>query len=172
MPSIRARQDDASARYCKHPRQGELIISRTGFIIVLTICVLLTLSSLLALSAIAWRTYTRRRQTREASAWGRKSTYLRRMSHFNRTDSRHHRISLARKEVDRDFSNQYNGCLVNIPENPEMGSESPVEMMANHWGSVFEMPAPPTKVMDQDFAGKKGTTLVFNEAVGVWLPRR
>jgi len=51
-----------------------------------------------------------------AKTWGRKSTY-------------DNRISQMRKEIDLQFTRQYSGCLHNEPENPEMGTDSPVELM-------------------------------------------
>lgn len=48
------------------------------------------------------------------------------------------RISVARKQLDDDFRRRYHGVLVHEGENPEMGSDSPVEM---GWEErLWEMP--------------------------------
>ncbi|RMX72504.1 hypothetical protein D0869_14549 [Hortaea werneckii] len=97
--------------------EGKLVISRATFIITLTVSIFFTLVSLLLVTALLYREWSRRRETARAKTWGRKSIYR-------------NRISYAKKAVDLEFSSQYSGCLVNVHENPEMGTDSPVEMGA------------------------------------------
>ena len=136
-------------------------MSRTGFIVAITICIFITLLSMLGLAALIYREYSRRKQHQEARQYGRQSKYL-------------HRLSRARKEVDNVYSRQYSGCLVQEPENPEMGSDSPIELL--HEQRVWEIPAVPAT---PKMAAKKGNkrrskamSLFFNEGLGVWLPKR
>lgn len=70
------------------------------------------------------------------------------------------------------FSRQYNGCLYNEPENPFMGSDSPVELMLPErvW-EVHAVPAMPAKVVEKD-RRKSKMSLFFDDTVGMWLSRR
>lgn len=166
---------------CRPYRPGELVISRTSFIISLTLCIFLTSTSLLALTALLYRSHTRRQQAKDARSWGRESAYLKRLHSLDNLnikttcphERKHNRISLARKEVDRLFTSKYRGCLVNVPENPELGSGSPVELCAER---VCEVPAVPVRAAvfqesDAGRSGREGMSLMLDERVGVWLPR-
>lgn len=149
----------ATSTSCVLLAAGEIIISRTTFIIAITLCIFITSLSILGLAALIYRECIRRRQTKAAKAWGRKSTF-------------DQRISLMRKEVDMSFSRQYNGCLYNEPENPFMGSDSPVELMLPErvW-EVHAVPAMPAKVVEKD-RRKSKMSLFFDDTVGMWLSRR
>ena len=79
------------------------------------------------------------------------------------------------QEVDDSFSRQYSGVLTTVVENPEMGSESPVEICERDprvWelvggGSVrygrFKAP-----VEEKEARG----SLFFCRDLGVWMPKR
>lgn len=85
---------------------------------------------------------------------------------------------MLRKEVDDSFKRQYSGCLVNIPENPEMGSDSPIELM--HQERIWEAPAVPAvpaaaKVhQGRNVGGRKSKvgSLFFDHGIGLWMPKR
>ncbi|KAK5115510.1 hypothetical protein LTR62_001169 [Meristemomyces frigidus] len=134
---------------------GELIISRTTFILATTLFLFLTTSSLIIISILAYRHYSRRRAVRDAKAWGRRSTF-------------NHRISMARKEIDLSYSRQHGGCLVHVPENPELGSDEPVEIMEQE--KLFEVPALPGRAV-REKRKSRFMNLFFDEEVGVWVPK-
>ena len=82
-----------------------------------------------------------------------------------------------RKEIDQQYSTYYSGCLYQEPENPFLGSDSPVELMLPE--RVWEVPAIPAQkakiAAGQQQKGRrksKALSLFFNEGVGVWLPKR
>ena len=77
-----------------------------------------------------------------------------------------------RKGVDDEYSRQYKGCLNHEPENPEMGSDSPVELMLPE--RCWEVPAIPARTADKDKNKRKSKTmsLFFDSGVGMWLPKR
>ena len=80
---------------------------------------------------------------------------------------------MLRKEVDDAFSRQYSGCLVNEPENPEMGSDSPIELMMAE--RIWEAPAVPATAKVQGRSGgrkSKAGSLFFDSGFGVWMPKR
>ncbi|KAK3669337.1 hypothetical protein LTR78_010799 [Recurvomyces mirabilis] len=146
---------------CITLQPGELVISRTSFIIALTLCIFITTASVITLLAFAYRNYRRRRETQQARAWGRRSVYNRRMS-------------VVRKEVDYFYSTKHGGCLVHVPENPELGSDEVVEIGDRE--RLFEVPAEPAKaalVGSLDRAKRKSRlkSLFFDEKVGVWLSK-
>lgn len=78
---------------------------------------------------------------------------------------------MLRKEVDDAYSRQYGpGCFLNpIPENPEMGSESPVEI-----GAVERVWEVDGGTMEKEVGTRKskGKSLFFDYGVGVWMPKR
>lgn len=76
---------------------------------------------------------------------------------------------MLRKEVDDSFSRQFQGCLVNEPENPEMGSDSPVEIGLVE-ERVWEVPATPAPA--PAVLGGKQKSLWFDEECGLWVPKR
>ena len=82
------------------------------------------------------------------------------------------RISEMRKEIDAEYSRQYKGCLNHEPENPEMGSDSPVELMLPE--RCWEVPAVPARTADKDKNKRKSKamSLFFDSGVGMWLPKR
>ncbi|KAK4947168.1 hypothetical protein LTR10_013939 [Elasticomyces elasticus] len=144
---------------CTNLQDGELIISRTTFIVATTLCIFITTTSLLGLAIFAYREYARQRQTEEAKAWGRRSRYV-------------NRISMARKQVDFSYSNQYGGCLVNIPENPELGPDGPVEIMERE--NLCEVPALPARAAGEgrrDARRSRFMSLFFDQGLGVWVPK-
>lgn len=64
---------------------------------------------------------------------------------------------MMRKEVDDSFSRKYTGVLVHeTVENPEMGSDSPVEI-GRRDSVVWEMPAVPVRAL--------GTTAIRDRSV-------
>ena len=79
---------------------------------------------------------------------------------------------MLRKEVDDAFSRQYSGCLVNEPENPEMGSDSPIELMMAE--RIWEAPAVPAmaKVQGKSGGRSKVGSLFFDSGIGVRMPKR
>ncbi|KAK3625053.1 hypothetical protein LTR56_013651 [Elasticomyces elasticus] len=144
---------------CTAIRHDELVISRTTFIVAITLCIFITTTSLLGLAIFAYREYARQRQTEEAKSWGRRSRYV-------------NRVSIARKQVDFHYSNQYGGCLVNIPENPELGPDGPVEIMEHE--RLCEVPAVPARTMNEDRRDARRSRLMslfFDQGLGVWVPK-
>ncbi|KAF2173820.1 hypothetical protein M409DRAFT_16090 [Zasmidium cellare ATCC 36951] len=149
----------ATGESCIKLSDGELITSRTAFITSLTVCIFITGVSLLALTVLLYREINRRREIKAARTWGRQSRLG-------------NRISMLRKEVDDSFKRRYAGCLVNEPENPEMGSDSPVEIM--HHERVWEAPAVPAKVHQGRMNARKSKvgSLFFDHGIGLWMPKR
>lgn len=76
-----------------------------------------------------------------------------------------------RKEIDAQYSRQYSGCLAQEPENPEMGSDSPVEIMFPE--RLCEAPAVPARAAGprRERRKSRGISLFFSEGLGVWLPK-
>ena len=111
---------------------------------------------MLAVAALLYREYARRREAQAAREWDRK------------TDVKQ-RISLMRNEVDNHYSRQYSGCLYQEQENPEMSSEGPVELMLDD--RISEAPAIPARTANKN-KRKSRVSLVFDQAVGMWLPKR
>lgn len=138
-------------------QSGNIVISRTTLIVAITICVFLTCISMLAVAALLYREWSRRREAKAAKQWGRKSRVNK-------------RISLMRKEIDNQYSQQYSGCLHQEPENPEMGSDSPVELMLPE--RVWEAPAIPAQTAGRTKRRSKALSLFFDQRVGMWLPKR
>lgn len=166
---------------CSLLPRNYISLPRTTFILVLTLLITLTLTSTLGLAILLYRRHARRRQSQQAKTWGRKSRYL-------------NRISVARKQLDDDFRRQYHGVFVNVVENPELGSDSPVEL---GWEErVWEMPnvetkrekrLPPLPEIPESVRVREGLgngvpgangrgggrkSLFFCDGVGVWLPKR
>lgn len=77
-----------------------------------------------------------------------------------------------RKEVDDEYSRQYKGCLTHEPENPEMGSNSPVELMLPE--RCWEVSAVPARTADKDKNKRKSKvlSLFFDGTTGMWMPKR
>jgi hypothetical protein len=152
---------DSSGSLCVEIDSGNIVISKRTLIAALTICVLLALISMAAVAALLYREWARRREAQAAQRWGRKS-------HFDK------RISEMRKEVDDGYSRQYKGCLAHEPENPEMGSDSPVELMLPE--RCWEVPAIPARAAaedtDKDKRKSKAMSLFFDSGVGMWLPKK
>ncbi|KAK5168620.1 uncharacterized protein LTR77_005929 [Saxophila tyrrhenica] len=140
---------------------SQVLISRRTLIVTLALCALLTLLSMAAASLLLYREIARRRQTKVAKKWGRQSRF-------------NHRISLMRKEIDTEYSKHYTGYLQHEPENPEMGSDSPVEMMPPE--RLCEVPAIPALAANKNAGTPKGRwktmSLVFDQGVGMWMPKR
>jgi hypothetical protein len=74
---------------------------------------------------------------------------------------------MMRKEVDDEFSRKYSGCLVNVDENPEMGSDSPVELMLPE--RIWEVPGGPREAVEMDRGRRKSTvkSLFFDHKAGL-----
>ena len=149
---------DGTSSLCLDLHQsGNIVISRTTLIVAITICVFLTCISMLAVAALLYREWSRRREANAAKQWGRKS-------HVKQ------RISLMQKELDSQYSRQYSGCLHQEPENPEMGSDSPVELMLPE--RVWEAPTIPARNAGKNKRKSKALSLFFDQKVGMWLPKR
>ncbi|KAK4498156.1 hypothetical protein PRZ48_010812 [Zasmidium cellare] len=143
---LESRTDDSSqatthGESCTHLSDRELVISRTAFITSLTVCIVITGLSLLALTILLYREANRRRQIKAARTWGRQSRLA-------------NRLSMLQKEADDSYRRQHFGCHVNEPENPEMGSDSPVEIMYPE-DRVWEAPAVPAKAHQGRSNGRK-----------------
>lgn len=166
---IRAQGDDATTTNqalanstlthsgtCYQLQPNQMIISRTQFIVAITICTFVTSASILGLVAMMLREWTRKRESRDAKVWGRKSTYRQ-------------RISLMQKEIDDSYSRQYKGYWYNEPENPEMGSDSPVEIMTPE--RVWEAPAVPAKTAVDRNKRRSKMSIFFDHGRGLWMAK-
>ena len=111
---------------------------------------------MLAVAALLYREWSRRREAKAAKQWGRNSRIEK-------------RISSMRKELDDQYSRQYSGCLHLEPENPEMGGESPQELMLPE--RVWEVPAVPVKSANRSGRESRALSLFFDQALGMWLPK-
>ncbi|KXT04062.1 hypothetical protein AC578_4905 [Pseudocercospora eumusae] len=168
---------------CSDLNSNKITISRTTLIITLTIFIFTTLSSLLILCALLYRHHHRRKQNQEASSWGRRSRFIQ-VSEKQRDHM---------KEIDDEYSRQYRGVWNSAPvENPEMGSDSPIEIAERDRG-VWEVASTPVlgpcgrKRVKEEVGGEKEVvgsrererrgvigrmSLFFDERVGVWMPKR
>ncbi|KAF2213645.1 hypothetical protein CERZMDRAFT_90501 [Cercospora zeae-maydis SCOH1-5] len=115
---------------CYEVQDHEIVISRATLIAVITISSVLTISSIVLFSVLLCRQWRRTRQNRNAKVWGRQSFY-------HHQDNK--RISYASKTVDDEFSRQYRGVLGTVIENPEMGTDEPVEMGQGRGGEIWEV---------------------------------
>ncbi|CAK1367252.1 hypothetical protein CB0940_10557 [Cercospora beticola] len=104
-----------SAPACYELQNHEIVISRATLIAVVVLCSILTISSIVLFSVLLCRKWRRSRESRNAEVWGRQSFY-------RHQDNR--RVSLARKDVDDEFSRQYRGVLGTVVETQELGAES------------------------------------------------
>ena len=151
-------QSTGSSSLCLELHNGSnIVISRRTLIAAISICVFLTCSSMLAVAILLYREWARRREAQAAKQWGRKSRVIK-------------RISTVRKEIDDQYSRQYSGCLHQEPENPEMGSDSPVELMLEE--RVWEAPAVPARTANNNRRRSQAMSLFFDQGVGLWLPKR
>ncbi|KAK3718008.1 hypothetical protein LTR37_005434 [Vermiconidia calcicola] len=155
--SLQASTSEASSHLCLEFEGDNIVISRRTLIAAIAICGLFTCLSMLVVAALLYREWTRRRQVNAAKAWGRKSRF-------------EHRISIMRKEIDGEYSRQYSGYLQHEPENPEMGSDSPVELMLPE--RVWEAPTAPARTTDKTKRKSKAMSLFFDQGIGMWLPKR
>ena len=140
----------------------EIVFSRTTLIIVLTLCVAITGISLIGLSALGYRTWTRHQQDKEARSRGQSAQYRQ-------------RISMMRKEVDDSYSRQYSGYSASEPDNPFLAPRSPVELMHSEvWevpGTAVSSEPPTTTTTTTDERETKVENLFFDGAKGRWLHR-
>ena len=150
-------QPTHSSGLCFELDAGKIVIDRKVLIIAICICVLITIASILGVAALLYREWNRRRQAKAAKAWGRKSRV-------------EQRISLMRKEIDNEYSRKYSGCMHQEPENPEMGSDSPIEIGLDD--RVWEAPAVPARAADNTKRKSRVFSLFFDQAIGVWLPKQ
>jgi hypothetical protein len=138
----------------------EIVFSRTTLIIVLTLCVAITGLSLLILAAVGYRAWIRHREDKIARNHGRNSKYVQ-------------RLSMMRKEVDREYSRMYRGCLVSEPENPFLKIASPVELGERE--GVWEVEGDDVERVRKDACGEgreaKAKSLLFDSAKGQWFRR-
>lgn len=161
--TIRDDNDSPTQETCKTIlNPGEVIISRTALIATFATLITLLAISWAILAAFIIREHLRRRRARAAKQWGRKSRF----------DAR---ISMLRKEVDDSFSRQYSGVLQHVPENPCMGSDSPVELMLPD-ERIWEAPAVPAKATTlsakSNARKSRAVSLFFDHAVNLWIPKR
>lgn len=114
----------------------QITIRRSAFIAGVSICAIITTISLVAITFVAFREWRKRKQNQKAKAWARQTLF-----------GLNGRISMMKKEVDDSFSRQYKGVLIHeTMENPEMGSESPVEI-GRRDSMMWEMPAMPSRAL-------------------------
>lgn len=164
MPRTLAPRAPDDSPQCTNPSPDQITISRPTLIALLTTTSLLTLLSLTLLGLLAHRAWLRRREAARARKLGRASTYQR-------------RISALRKEVDAEYLRQFRGCLVVEPENPFLKVGSPVELGMEE--RVVEAPAGVEEGVrreekdgkDGDDRARKGKTLLFDQARGLWFHR-
>nr|POE78020.1 hypothetical protein CFP56_09661 [Quercus suber] len=152
---------------CHEPTDYDVVLSRSAYIAMVSVCVLTTTISIVILAVLAYRTYSQHRSSQAARSWGRKSIW-------------NQRISVMRKEVDDMYTRQYKGCWQSqVVENPEMRSDSPIELMLPE--RVWEVPAIPAlpSAVAADKHGRKSwkerkerLSLFFDQGVGVWMPKR
>lgn len=77
-----------------------------------------------------------------------------------------------RKDIDDEYSRQFSGCLHHEPENPEMGSDDPVELGPG--GGLVEAPETTTTTATgtRHARRSKAMSLFFDQGLGMWLPKR
>ncbi|UJO22193.1 uncharacterized protein CLAFUR5_09230 [Fulvia fulva] len=152
---------------CQSIRSDQIVLPKTAFIITLTLLSITTLLSLIALSLLLYRQFSRARQLERAKQWGRQSKFH---------ESRGKRISLMRKEVDDSFTRQYSGVLTTVHENPEMGSDSPVEICERD-PRIWEVGGGTVKygrvktAQEKDAESRVGS-LYFCRDLRVWMPKK
>jgi hypothetical protein len=149
---------DTNDHTCIELSVHEIVFSRTTLIIVLTLCVAITGLSLLILAAVGYRAWLRNREDKIARNHGRNSKYVQ-------------RLSMMRKEVDREYTRQYSGCLVSEPENPFLKIGSPVELGDRE--GIWEVDGSDVERMAKGREGRevKAKSLVFDGAKGQWFRR-
>lgn len=134
---------------CYELQDHEIVVSRATLIAVITLCSILTIFSIVLFSILLYRKWRRSRQSRNAEVWGRQSFY-------RHQDNR--RVSLARKNVDDEFSRQYREALGTVVEIQELGSAEFVEMergtRGEAWGDEKEKLRP--KFVDVELGLESG----------------
>lgn len=152
-------QTDDDQSSCIELSVHEIVFSRTTLIIVLTLCVAITGISVIGISALGYRTWTRHQKDKEARSRGRSPQY-------------HQRIPMMRKEADDSYSShQYSGYSTTEPENRSPAPRTPVELMHSE---VWEAPGTDvsserTRVTDDRETRVK--SLFFDAAKGQWMHR-
>lgn len=141
---------------CSVIPNDQIILPRTTFIVAITLCLFITCLSLLGLAVLIYREWDRKQQNQAAKSWARQT--------------RLGRISLARKEIDAQYSRQFSGCLYNDTDNPFATSDSPVEL--EHHQRVFEAPSVPVAAADRHKRRSKAISLFWDQTVGIWIPKR
>ncbi|KAI5364156.1 hypothetical protein Slin14017_G061200 [Septoria linicola] len=122
-------RSDTTSCYDELPSH-QVIISRTTLIATIVICSIITLASIIALSSVLIKKWRSAKERRAAKSWGRQSLFLEK-------DKR--RFSYATKGVDDSYTQQYRGVLGTAVENPEMGSDEPLEMGMGRRASLWEI---------------------------------
>ena len=132
-----------------------ITFSRTAFIAIITTSIILTTVSIAILTTIAILSWRRRQRRQATSAWDRRSRYA-------------NRISQLRREVDNDYQTRYSGGLSSVAENPEIGRDSPKQLLMPE-PKVYEVPATPAPPRAKRMSRMN---LFFDHGVGLWLQRK
>ena len=157
-------QTDDDQSSCIELSVHEIVFSRTTLIIVLTLCVAITGMSIIGISALGYRTWTRHQKDKEARSRGRSPQY-------------HQRIPMMRKEADDSYSHQYSGYSISEPDNRSPtpnrspAPRTPVELMHNE---VWEAPGSDVSsepTLARDGRETKVKSLFFDAAKGQWMHR-
>jgi hypothetical protein len=154
-------QTDDEQSSCIELSVHEIVFSRTTLIIVLTLCVAITGISVIGISALGYRTWSRHQKDKEARRRDR-----------DHSPQYHQRIPMMRKEADDSYSShQYSGYSITEPENRSPAPRTPVELMHSE---VWEAPGTDvsserTRVVDERETGVK--SLFFDAAKGQWMHR-
>jgi hypothetical protein len=149
-------EDDQSS--CIELSVHEIVFSRTTLIIVLTLCVAITGISVIGISALGYRTWTRHQKDKEARSRGRSPQY-------------HQRIPMMRKEADDSYSHQYSNYSINEPEHRSPAPRTPVELMHSE---VWEAPGTDVSSERTRATNERETqvkSLFFDAAKGQWMHR-
>jgi hypothetical protein len=154
MPLLSGQTDDEQSS-CIELSVHEIVFSRTTLIIVLTLCVAITGISVIGISALGYRTWTRHQRDKESRSRGRSPQYQQ-------------RIPMMRKEADDSYSHQYSGYSISEPENRSPAPRTPVELMHNE---VWEAPGSEVSSEPRDGRETKVKSLFFDAAKGQWMHR-
>ena len=139
---------------CVSLDSGNIVISRTTLIATFIVCALITCASVLALTFVLYRDWTRRRNKK-----GTDSCLV--QSKYDRIESTEARPQHARN---------YNARLYPTHEQSNRRSESPVEIM--HSQPLCEVPATPPRPLDKQKGNSQRPPVPFDHQVGLWMPKK